>query len=93
LDEGAEKMPSKRYGIMKDLHEAEGKAMYHIACFGDHIAKREGYKSVDGLDAVHYYLVQKHNWLPAQARALNVEDLQFLLHEEMQGWTLPPEAL
>jgi hypothetical protein len=86
-------MANKRYTVMRKLHEAEGKTMYHIECFGDHIAKREGYKSMNGLEAVHYYLIQKHNWLPAQVRALNLEDLGFLLREEMRGWTLPPEAL
>jgi hypothetical protein len=77
---------------MKKLRNAEGSLMYSIDCFGDHIAKREGYKSLDGIDAVHYYLVQKYNWLPAQVLALNFEDLHFLLQEEMHNWNLPQEA-
>ena len=49
---------------------------------GDKLAKREGYKEVSGLDAVYFYLIQKHNWLPSQVKSLNVEDLSFCLDEE-----------
>ncbi len=86
-------MPNKRYQTMKKLHEAEGSLMFSIDCFGDYIANREKYNSLDGIDAVYYYLVQKYNWLPAQVRALNFEDLSFLLKEEMHNWTLPQKAL
>ena len=85
-------MSKERYEATKKLHNAEGNVMYMISCFGDHLAEREGYKNLDGLDSVHYYLVQKHNWFPSQARALNIEDLHFLLKEEMHSWTLPKEA-
>jgi hypothetical protein len=71
--------------------EAEGFLAFSVDCFGDHIAKREKYKSHRGLDAVHFYLVGKYGWLPAQVRALNWDDLRFLLEEEMVGWTLPKE--
>ncbi len=85
-------MLNKRYQCMKNLHKVEGEVMYSIDCFGDHIAKREGYKAFDGIDAVHYYLIQKYNWLPMQVRSLNFEDIKFLLEEEMHGWVLPKEA-
>jgi len=86
------RLSNKRYKNMKKIREIEGGLMYHIDCFGDHLAKREKYKSLDGIEAVHYYLVQKYNWMPAQVRALNFEDLKFLLTEEMHNWTLPQEA-
>ena len=86
-------MSNKRFKAMKKLRAAEGGLMYSIDCFGDHLAEREGYKSLDGIDAVHYYIVQQYNWMPAKVRALNFEDLHFLLKEEMHDWKLPQEAL
>lgn len=86
-------MTSKdRYETLKRLREAEADTNYALTVFGDHIAKREGYKEVDGLEAVHLYLVKKHHWLPSQVRAMSFDDLQFVLTEEMSGWTLPKAA-
>ena len=65
---------------------------YQIECFGDEIARREGYKEHNGIDAIHFYLIQKYHWLPSTVRSLSWDDLQFLLDEEMKGWTLPKEA-
>lgn len=81
-----------RYETLKRLREAEAGAYYALTVFGDHIAKREDYTTVDGLEAVHLYLVTKHHWLPSQVRAMSFDDLQFVLTEEMSGWTLPAEA-
>lgn len=80
------------YQAESDLCAAKGKQEYHLIRFGDHLAKREGYKEHKGFEALHYYLVQKHHWLPAQVKALNVDDLAFLFAEEMSGWTVPKEA-
>ncbi|PPQ39423.1 hypothetical protein SAMN06265338_103274 [Rhodoblastus acidophilus] len=76
----------------KDIHILNGKLFYNIEIFGDYLAQREKYKSHKGLDAVHFYLVCKYGWLPSVARSLSFDDLNFLLAEEMHGWTLPPEA-
>lgn len=81
------------YENQRRLHEALGNLAYSLTVFGDTLAEREGYRSVDGIDAVHLYLVRKHNWLPKDVRSMSFEDLRFVLSEEMQGWTLPPEAL
>jgi hypothetical protein len=85
-------MSKERYKNMKQVRTLEANCMYSIDCFGDHLAKREGYKSLNGIEAVHYYLVQKYHWLPATVRSMNFEDLDFLLKEEMHGWQLPKEA-
>ncbi|MEL4241167.1 hypothetical protein [Shewanella xiamenensis] len=74
------------------LHEALGKMAYHLDVFGDTLAKREGYKELFGIDAIHFYLCHKFHWQPAQVRAMSYEDLRFLLSEEMHGWTVPKEA-
>ena len=86
-------MSTELYEAKLACRRIEGQQHYHLEVFGDHLAKREGYKEHDGLDAIHYYLMCKHGWLPSQARSLSWEDLQFSLAEEMSGWTLPEEAV
>jgi hypothetical protein len=70
-------------------HRLYGNLAAKITAFGDEIALRQQYKKHHGIDAVHYYLVTKFNWMPSQVRALNTEDLIFLLQEEMADWNLP----
>ncbi|UYO49659.1 hypothetical protein KQX64_03325 [Rhodopseudomonas palustris] len=80
------------YKAKRGVERARGEQAYHLAVFGDTLAKRKGYKEHSGIDAVHYYLVQKHNWLPSVVRAMNTDDLVFCLEEEMSGWVLPESA-
>jgi hypothetical protein len=61
----------ERYGILKRLHEAEGNLNYSLEVFGDAIAKREGYKNLDGLEAIQFYLIHKFSWLPRDVRAMS----------------------
>ena len=82
----------EKYEIWKRLHEAEGGLAYGLAVYGDHIAKREKYKTVEGMDAVRFYLVQKFSWAPSQVRSMSYEDMSFVLQEEMAGFTYPKEA-
>ena len=72
--------------------DLDGHLAFCLDVFGDHIAKREKYKEHDGMDAVHFYLIQKYHWLPSQVRAMSHADLRFVLDEEMSGWTLPKDA-
>lgn len=83
----------EQYRIAKRLHETEGDLAYLLDVFGDHLAQREGYKAVSGMDAVHFYLVHKFKWQPAQVRTMSAADLQFALLEEMHSWTAPKDAL
>ncbi|QLG93292.1 hypothetical protein HZF02_15560 [Pseudomonas yamanorum] len=82
----------EKYEIWKRLHEAEGGIAYGLAVYGDHIAKREKYKSVEGMDAVRFYLIHKFKWVPSQVRGMSYEDMSFVLQEEMAGFTYPKEA-
>lgn len=75
----------------KKIALLDGEGMYHLICFGDHLAKKEKYKALEGMDAIHYYLIQKYHWLPSQVKSLNYNDLRFLLAEEMHNWTLAKE--
>lgn len=83
----------ERFSILKNLHDASGKLNYALEVFGFHLAKQKGWKDIDGMEAVHYYLIQKYHWLPRDVRAMTPDDIRLALHEEMQGWTLPKAAL
>lgn len=76
----------------KRLHSTQGDMAYFLELFGDTLAAQQGYKDIDGMDAIHLYLIHKHHWLPRDVRAMSQADLQLALHQEMQGWTVPPEA-
>lgn len=78
-----------RNDTRKRTHLACGEMDYHLEVFGDTLAKRQDYKGLDGMEALHYYLMLKHGWLPRDLRAMSTNDLRFALHQEMQGWTLP----
>jgi hypothetical protein len=86
-------MKSKEhYEILKRLHEADGDLNYSLDVFGDTLAKREGYKDLDGIEAIHFYLIHKFGWLPRDVRAMTFDDIRLVLSQEMHGWTLPPAA-
>lgn len=85
-------MSKEKYKTLRKLYVTEGEMVYHLAVFGDFIAKREGYKEHTDMDAVYFYLVQKYSWPPAQVRGMSFEDIRFVLAEEMKGWTLPKDA-
>ncbi|MBN9221536.1 MAG: hypothetical protein J0I79_26635 [Mesorhizobium sp.] len=82
----------EKYQILKRLKEAESALNYGLNVFGDHLAKREKYKSIDGIQAIHFYLMQKHHWLPASVKSMSDDDLRFCLTEEMANWTWPADA-
>ncbi|WP_287804138.1 hypothetical protein [Diaphorobacter sp.] len=73
----------------KRQHSVQGDMAYLMEVFGDTLAEQQGYKDIDGMDAIHLYLINKHHWLPRDVRAMSQTDLQLALHQEMQGWTLP----
>jgi hypothetical protein len=87
-------MSRERYEVLYRLHSAEGQLAYSLAVFGDVLAQRENYRSgLDGLEAIHYYLVHKFGWIPAQVRGMSHEDLRFVLSEDMHHFRLPAEAI
>ena len=82
----------ERFDTLKRLHQATGNLNYHLEVFGHHLAKQHNWTDIDGMDAVHYYLIKKYHWLPRDVRSMTGEDILLALHEEMQDWFLPPEA-
>lgn len=87
-----DEMSKEKYQCLAGTCATGGQLNYHLAVFGDHLAKREGYKEKDGMEAVYFYLMNKHHWLPRDVRSMSQEDLTFALCEELAGWTLPPDA-
>jgi hypothetical protein len=61
-----------KYEVTRRLREAEGNLAYNLDVFGDTLASREGYKSVDGLEALQYFLMQRHGWLPKDVRSMSI---------------------
>ncbi|WP_110693317.1 hypothetical protein [Salinicola halophyticus] len=84
----------QRYQLEQKIYETEADQRYVLARFGDHIAKREEYRSRDlnGIHALRFYLMQKHHWTPATVLAMSDDHIRFALIEEREGWTVPPEA-
>ncbi|KQP40000.1 hypothetical protein ASF44_07990 [Pseudorhodoferax sp. Leaf274] len=74
------------------MHTTRGNLNYLLEVFGFELAKRAGWQDIDGMDAVHLHLINKHHWLPRDVRSMTEDDLRLALHEEMQGWTLPTAA-
>ena len=86
------KRSKEHYQKMKELYEAEGQLNYMLDVFGDTIAQREGYKDRVGIEAIQFYIKNKYHWLPSQVKSMSLEDLRFLLTEELANWTLPKIA-
>ena len=77
---------NKKKKITEDLIEANARlqavTIESIYRKGNNLAKREGYESLEGIEAVQYYLIQKHNWTPSQVKSMSNDDLSFCLEEE-----------
>ena len=86
-------MSREKYGIWQKYTEASGQLDYQLRVFGDFLARRENYQEHEGIDAVHFYLCTKYQWLPSLVKSMSQDDLRFMLAEEMYDWKLPPEAL
>ncbi len=63
--------------LENEMAESHGKlqenSMKRLYLFAEKLVKREKYKNVSGLDAVYYYLIQKHNWIPSQVKGCNTK--------------------
>ncbi|WP_039913137.1 hypothetical protein [Cellvibrio mixtus] len=86
-------MKNEKYEILHRLHSAQGDLAYSLAVFGDTLAKREKYKNLGGMDAIHFYLIQKFHWLPRDVQSMSYEDIELVLHQEKEGWKLPKDAV
>jgi hypothetical protein len=85
-------MQSERYEVLKRLHSAQGDLAYLLEVFGDTVAEREGYKNLQGMEAIHFYLIHKFNWLPRDVMSMSAEHIRLVLHQEMSDWKSPADA-
>jgi len=53
----------------------------YLDAAGNKIVAREKYPSLKGLDAVHFFLIERHHWTPAQVRRISRSDLAFCVQE------------
>jgi hypothetical protein len=70
------------------IHTTTAKLNYFLERFGDKLAKEEGYKDLDGMQAIWLYLVKTYHWTPAYVKSMNTEDIRVVLSTEMQGFTV-----
>ena len=82
----------QRYRVLKQKYAAHGNLAYYLELFGNFLAEKEGYKELDGMKAIFFYLIQKYHWMPKDVRSMSIEDIRFVLSEEMVDWTAPMEA-
>lgn len=61
---------------VRAFHKGEGELNAMLDAFGEDLAKKMGYQHLNGIEAIHLYLVHKHHWLPSVVRSLSYEDLQ-----------------
>lgn len=85
-------MKNDRYELMYRCHIADAELAYTIEVFGDDLAKTQGYQGLQGFEAIHYYLIQKHSYTLSDVLALSAEQMRLLLTAELAGWRLPTEA-
>lgn len=82
----------ERYKSIKKKHTSRASRAYYLELFGNFIAEREGYRHLDGMDAIYFYLVNRFHWLPKDVRAMNIDEISFVLSQEMADWTAPEES-
>ena len=82
----------EKYRVLKQKYALKCDTAYYLELFGHFLAEREGYSKFDGMEAIFFYLVQKHNWLPRDVHSMSTEDLCFVLAEEMASWKAPKAA-
>ncbi|MBB4126250.1 hypothetical protein GGR77_001540 [Xanthomonas translucens] len=67
-----------------EMHHATADLACALETQGDLVAQQNGWALL-GLDAIRYYLMQKHHWTPEQLFAMSVEHLRFAMSEEVLG--------
>jgi hypothetical protein len=78
-----EELDSEYEDAAKRKLEASGALAYQLHVRGNRLAKRLGYKKHSGMEAIYFYLVERHHWLPSQVRSLSWDDLWFLTDDAM----------
>lgn len=83
---------TERAANLQRLHQVNGNLNYLLEVFGFELAEKQGWKDIDGMEAIWLYVINKHHWLPRDVRSMTPDDLRLVLHQEMQGWRAPQVA-
>lgn len=77
----------------REMYSSVDEPRKELQRFGDQLAKRMEYKRLRGIDAIMFFLIQEHHWLPADVGHITLGDLCLLLREEEEaaGWLLPED--
>lgn len=73
--------------IRQEHHAVLGNLNFMLECFGDTLAKKNGYKGLDGMEAIWLYLIRTYHWTPAYVKSMSHEDIHLVLTQEMTDWT------
>lgn len=65
--------------LNRDVLILQAERLAALSAKGKALAKELGYGDLEGLDAIHRYLIEKHHWLPRDVRALTIDELELLL--------------
>ena len=63
-----------------------------IEALGDQLAEENKYP-LQGIAAIHYHLIQKHNWLPRDVRSMSIEDIKLACASELESLVLTDELV
>jgi hypothetical protein len=63
-----------------------------IEALGDQLAEENKYP-LQGLEAIHYHLIQKHNWLPRDVRSMSIADIKLACASELESLVLTDELV
>ena len=74
--------------LRRESHQLNGTMDYHLELFGDELAKREKYRGIDGMEAIHLYLIRTYHWTPAYVKSMNTDDIRLVLTQEMRDFTV-----
>jgi len=82
----------ENYQKLKFYYDSKSKIYHVLELFGDEIASREKYKELAGMNAIHFYLIQKYRWLPSQVKSMSRDDILLVLSQEISGWSPPKNS-
>jgi ABC-type Fe3+-hydroxamate transport system substrate-binding protein len=67
--------PEQRYIELGQTVLEEARRAVFLEAFGDALAQKEGLQNVNGIQAVHLYLMKKHHWHLSYIRTLSKDYL------------------
>lgn len=83
----------ERRSIRKGMQAADASLNILLEEFGDYLSAKNKYNNVDGIEAIHIYLIKTYRWLPRDVKAMSYDEMRLALHTELQGWQADPGAV